>query len=293
MKAFTVRIRVLAAFATVFAVAVAVCRALAIWLHYDPITTYIEKQTFLPIFYIIAIPLFTAILIAFSLFYTIRKSDNNLAPIFPLPPAMAVVTGISMISVISIFARYFVMLISQVDANEAGNSIFLLVSFLSVIAFALNLFVKNQDHSDARAVLGIAPALMSVVIIFTMYLDRSTMLNDENKIVATVGFVFAALFYLTECKFSFGEKPLNLWFPAASACAFICISAFTPNFILLFTTGLSLSVNEFQAFFGLATGIYALTRLLTVREDADVIRHADAKPVYRVNTPSEYVNFDI
>ena len=121
-----------------------------------------------------------------------------------------------------------------------------ILAFVSIAHHFLNAFI-TEGHSVMRAYFAIATITFIALYAIMIYLDTTVSVNDPNKSLRQMSFLFAAAFFLYEARISLGREMWRLY--SAFGLVAATLSAYTsiPGIVAYYINGDVLSSSQYKS----------------------------------------------
>ena len=121
-----------------------------------------------------------------------------------------------------------------------------ILAFISIAHHFLNAFI-TEGHSVMRAYFAIATITFIALYAIMIYLDTTVSVNDPNKSLRQMSFLFAAAFFLYEARISLGREMWRLY--SAFGLVAATLSAYTsiPGIVAYYINGDVLSSSQYKS----------------------------------------------
>lgn len=162
-----------------------------------------------------------------------------------------------------------VWFITQIPRLISAESIALPFAVLTLL-FSLGLFAcflttaLSVQNKTLNVLAGTCAVLFCVFYILYSYFDTSFVLNSPIKIFDQLTFLVFVLFFLAECRFSFGIISYAAYLPITLLCATFAMANAIPALIYAAIEQKALTGNVMHDFLTFAVFVYALTRSISV-----------------------------
>ena len=165
----------------------------------------------------------------------------------------------------------------------------MLVAILALLSIAhhfLNAFI-TESKTSIRAYFAVATIAFLAFYSILVYLDGSLSINDSNKILRQMAFIFSAIFFLYETRISLGREKWRVYTVFGLIAASLTAYASIPAIITYYVKGVIISssnsdslasIEEYLLLFALFIFILArlcLTATLTEKKENELIKMLD------------------
>ena len=278
------KFRLLCIAGAVFGVIVAAIRSLIIFGEYDNKIALYPNGAMQTAFWI---SLAAFALILFVAAVLLGKGKEKYRPDFePMPVLFS-----QSLCAFSFAALAFVIILTSKSTDklyQVLDSLLIVLSLISAASFFMQAYAKKESLSaDAQTFLKCFGPICTLFIAFYMYFDKSSVIHNTNKQIATVAFVFSLLFLLYSVKLYVSRVKLGIYAFWCSATVFVSVAYAVPNIVWFFMKRSPLLINVFFDILVISLGVYAACVLCSVKR-ADT----PAKEKKEVECASSHTNCD-
>ena len=233
-------------------------------------------------------------MMSYSLFssrVSLRASFSTSATYVPtgILAVATVFLGVKAITYALTTNRYPLISIEMLTLKSPTALLGILIAILSVASVAhlfLNAFI-TESKTTLRAYFAVATIAFLAFYSMLIYLDGSLSINDSNKVLRQMAFIFSALFFLFETRISLGREMWRAYAAFGLISASLTAYASIPAIITYYTNGEIVSHMGYKSLASieeylllLALFIYILARLfltasLAEKKDNELIKMLD------------------
>ena len=189
------------------------------------------------------------------------------------------VTFASAFAAITVAVWFFTHLSLAFSAESAAERIFCILMLLFSIGLALHFVLSALDTGSPtlRVLAGVCAILFCVFYILYAYFNSALVLNSPIKIFDQLTVMVFALFFIVECRFSFGTAHNAVYLPVAMLATTFAAANSVPALLYALKEGKALTGNVMHDFMTFALCLYAATRLLAA---LDLGKNEDVRGEY-------------
>ena len=240
----------------VAALAIILRTACLLW-FYDKEIGYYTRDILPAAFEVLCV---LAILLFAGVFFLVKPSDKT-SDGKEDTPAIKISSVLAMFA----FSAFFVSLIistSLLTGNAALDLVLKLSSLVSIVYFAMNLFVSHVNRTLQTA-LGFAIIIWEVCVLAITYFDIYVQLNSPEKVILHLALVSGMAFFTSEfrCFVSSVKSKIYLF---SAFCSVFFSGACSVPFIIAYVSGaINGGTHLFYNTVMLAVFVYSATRLVS------------------------------
>ncbi len=239
-----------------FALAATLLRTHAMASYYDGTSGYFISDAIFPL---VAVAVIAAmVLIMVTAMFLLPKSDAALS--LSLSPLKAFASTL----LCCVFALIFVFSVFSYGSGSSALGLAMTVlSLFSALYFIFDLLTYKKDSQklrDLKALFGLAPAFWFLLLILSVYFDRSLPTNSPVKNFIYISVISAILSLIYECHLYLGYKQSRIYLGISYACTILCFSLSIPHIVCSNLTATPYMLSPLYDYVMLAMGVYSAAR---------------------------------
>ncbi len=239
-----------------FALAATLLRTHVMASYYEGTSGYFSSDAIFP--FVVTAIIAAMVLISVTSMFLLPKSDAVLS--LSLSPIKAFASSLLGF----VFALIFVFSIFSYGSGSSALGLAMTVlSLLSAMYFIFDLLTHKKDSQklrDLKAIWGLAPAFWFLLLILSVYFDRSLPTNSPVKNFAYISVISAILSLIYECHLYLGYRQSRIYLGISYACTILCFSLSIPHIVCSNLTASPYMLSPLYDYAVLAVGIYSSIR---------------------------------
>lgn len=239
-----------------FALIATLLRTHAMASYYEGTSGYFISDAIFPS--VVTAIIAAMVLITVTAMFILPKSDATLS--LSLSPLKAFASALLSF----VFALIFVFSIFSYGGGSSALGLCMTVlSLLSALYFVFDLLTHKKDVQklrDLKALLGLAPTFWFLLLMLSVYFDRSLPTNSPVKNFVYISVISAILSLIYECHLYFGYKQSRIYLGISYACTILCFSLSIPHIVCSNLTATPYMLSPLYDYVMLAMGIYSAVR---------------------------------
>ena len=224
--------------------------------YYDGAAGYFASESILP--YVITAVIAAMVLILATIMFIIPK--NEVAISLTASPLMAFASALTCF----VFALIFIFSVFSLNSESSALGLGMTaLALLSAIYFAFDLLTRKKDSqklSDLKAVLGLAPAFWFLLLMLSVYFDRSLPTNSPIKNFVYITLIAAILSVIYECHLYLGYRQSHIYLGISYIATMLCFSLSISHIVCANLSASSYMLSPMYDYAVLAMGIYTAVR---------------------------------